>query len=53
MELNLLGLNVGIDFNRPALRLPSIGRLGMDNVAQPRPDAGAKTAEASGAQVMQ
>ena len=53
IELNLLGLNVGIDFNRPALRLPSIGRLGMDNVAQSRPDAGAKTAEASGAQVMQ
>jgi hypothetical protein len=33
IELNLLGLNFGIDFNRPALRLPSIGRLGMDNVA--------------------
>ena len=34
IELNLLGLNVGIDFNRPALRLPSIGRLGMDNSGQ-------------------
>ncbi|MCK2166329.1 MULTISPECIES: DUF3750 domain-containing protein [Thalassospira] len=33
IELNLLGLNIGIDFNRPALRLPSVGRLGMDNVA--------------------
>lgn len=33
IELNLLGLNLGIDFNRPALRLPSVGRLGMDNVA--------------------
>ena len=34
IELNLLGLNFGIDFNRPALRLPSIGRLGMDDVDQ-------------------
>ncbi|MEX0802871.1 MAG: DUF3750 domain-containing protein [Candidatus Binatia bacterium] len=28
-ELNLLGLNFGIDFLKPALRLPFIGRLGM------------------------
>lgn len=28
-ELNLLGLSVGIDFLRPALKLPGIGRLGM------------------------
>jgi uncharacterized protein DUF3750 len=28
-ELNVLGLNFGIDFLRPALRLPFIGRLGM------------------------
>lgn len=34
IEFNLLGLNFGIDFNRPALRLPSVGRLGMDNVDQ-------------------
>lgn len=34
IELNLLGLNFGIDFNRPALRLPSVGRLGMDSVEQ-------------------
>jgi hypothetical protein len=27
-ELNLLGLNVGIDATSPALRLPAIGRLG-------------------------
>ena len=33
IELNLLGLNFGIDFNRPALRLPSVGRLGMESVA--------------------
>jgi len=28
-ELNLLGLNFGVDFLRPALRLPFIGRLGV------------------------
>ncbi|MEC5399614.1 DUF3750 domain-containing protein [Uliginosibacterium sp. H1] len=31
IELNLLGLDFGIDFNRPALRLPFIGRLGMSD----------------------
>jgi len=31
VELNLLGLNFGIDVNRPALRLPMLGRVGMDN----------------------
>ena len=29
-ELNLLGLNFGVDFLKPALRLPFVGRLGMD-----------------------
>ena len=29
IELNLLGMNVGIDILRPALKLPGIGRLGM------------------------
>jgi hypothetical protein len=29
-ELNLLGLNFGIDFLKPALRLPFVGRLGVD-----------------------
>jgi hypothetical protein len=29
IELNLLGLNAGVDFRRPALRLPGVGRLGM------------------------
>lgn len=29
VEFNLLGLSFGIDFLRPALRLPAIGRLGM------------------------
>ncbi len=28
-EVNLLGLNFGIDFFKPALKLPFIGRLGM------------------------
>lgn len=28
-ELNLLGLNFGIDFDRPALKLPFIGRIGV------------------------
>jgi hypothetical protein len=28
-ELNLLGLNFGVDFVRPALKLPFIGRIGM------------------------
>lgn len=33
VELNLLGLNFGVDLNRPGLRLPSVGRLGMDDVS--------------------
>lgn len=33
IELNLLGLNFGLDVNRPGLRLPSVGRVGMDDVA--------------------
>ncbi len=28
-ELNLLGLNFGVDFFKPALKLPFIGRIGM------------------------
>ena len=34
LELNLLGLNFGIDFNSPALRLPFVGRLGMDDTTR-------------------
>ena len=30
VELNLLGLGIGVDFNCPALRLPFVGRLGFD-----------------------
>ena len=29
IELNVLGLSAGVDFLRPALKLPGIGRLGM------------------------
>lgn len=31
IEFNLLGLSFGLDLNRPGLRLPSVGRLGMDD----------------------
>jgi hypothetical protein len=31
IEINLLGLSFGIDFWRPALKLPLIGRLGFDD----------------------
>ena len=29
IEVNLMGLDAGVDFRRPALRLPGLGRLGM------------------------
>ena len=29
IELNLLGLSLGVDFSRPALKLPFVGRLGV------------------------
>lgn len=29
LELNLLGLNFGVDFYRPALKLPFVGRIGF------------------------
>lgn len=31
IELNLLGLNFGLDLNRPALRLPFWGRIGLSD----------------------
>ncbi|MBJ7223973.1 MULTISPECIES: DUF3750 domain-containing protein [unclassified Brenneria] len=31
IEANILGVNLGVDINPPALRLPFIGRLGYDN----------------------
>lgn len=33
IELNILGLNFGMDLNRPGLRLPSVGRLGMSDAS--------------------
>ncbi len=32
IEINVLGLNFGIDFVNPALKLPFVGRLGMDKL---------------------
>ncbi|GGY08262.1 hypothetical protein GCM10007160_39610 [Litchfieldella qijiaojingensis] len=29
LEVNVLGLSLGIDLIRPALKLPGIGRVGM------------------------
>jgi hypothetical protein len=29
IEVNLLGLTFGLDFHRPALKLPGVGRLGL------------------------
>ena len=29
LEVNLLGLSLGVDPDRPALKLPALGRLGM------------------------
>lgn len=34
LELNLLGLGLGIDINCPAIRLPFVGRLGMNGSMQ-------------------
>ncbi|GAB4214847.1 MAG: DUF3750 domain-containing protein [Rhodoferax sp.] len=43
LEINLLGLNFGVDINPPALRLPFLGRLGLSaSLAQPAPAAAAK-----------
>jgi hypothetical protein len=35
IEINVLGLNIGIDFAAPALKLPGIGRLGLARAAGP------------------
>jgi hypothetical protein len=35
IELNLLGLSFGLDINRPALKLPMIGRLGFSAGVSP------------------
>ncbi len=39
IELNILGLNFGLDFNSPALRLPFAGRLGVDDTSLSGQDA--------------
>ena len=31
VEMNILGLGFGLDFNSPGLRLPFVGRMGMDD----------------------
>jgi hypothetical protein len=36
IELNLLGLNFGIDFFRPALKLPVVGRIGVAEHTRPQ-----------------
>ena len=33
IEINILGLNFGVDLNSPALRLPFVGRLGVDGAS--------------------
>jgi hypothetical protein len=33
LEINLLGLDFGLDFNSPGLRLPFAGRVGMDDTS--------------------
>lgn len=35
LEVNLLGLTFGLDWNRPALKLPGVGRLGVPDAPQP------------------
>lgn len=35
VEVNLLGLSFGVDVLRPALRLPALGRLGLEDVPSP------------------
>jgi hypothetical protein len=32
VEMNLLGLSFGVDFMRPALKLPFIGRVGASQI---------------------
>lgn len=34
IEINVLGLNLGIDWNSPGLRLPFVGRIGVDDTTR-------------------
>jgi hypothetical protein len=36
IELNLLGLNFGVDLFRPALKLPIVGRIGFPEYSRPQ-----------------
>lgn len=36
LEVNLLGLTFGLDLNRPALKVPALGRLGLPEGGGPR-----------------
>jgi hypothetical protein len=40
VEINLLGLVVGVDFRRPALKLPGFGRLGFEGAVVIEPARG-------------
>jgi hypothetical protein len=35
VEVNVLGLTFGVDWNRPALKLPGVGRLGVPDATHP------------------
>ena len=37
LEVNVLGINLGLDFTPLRLRLPFIGGLGQDNLQDDRP----------------
>jgi hypothetical protein len=43
IEFNVLGLDFGVDFNTPALRLPFVGRLGFPDTTVSHKSAGAGT----------
>ncbi|WP_341907026.1 DUF3750 domain-containing protein [Polaromonas sp. YR568] len=45
LEFNVLGLNFGVDFNSPALRLPFWGRLGFSDLAAPAASAETTSAQ--------
>jgi hypothetical protein len=42
VEVNLLGLVAGLDVRRPALKIPGVGRLGLDQVAVETANANAQ-----------
>jgi hypothetical protein len=37
LEINVLGLNFGLDLNSPGLRLPFVGRIGMNDASVSKP----------------